>query len=510
MDFTESREFRIAAFSIISTCTVVSLLVAGFAVAKTVYDGAFEVASLAVVMFLLVVVVTVFNIIAGYYYLESYGYKAVAPRLRNFPPVAIAVPMYNEDPEMVKETLTLLKTIDYPKEKMSIHLLDDSTDEKIVNEMREFCKKNDIDYIHRENREWYKGGALNNFLWQCDAKYLAIFDADERLVDRSFLKETLGFMEEDSRVAFVQTEKKFAPGSIFGNTVDALYRFYFTGVMPVKAKDGSALFSGSCGVLSVEILRKLGGFPKSVTEDTAYSLEVEARGYRGVYVLKTYALGKPINTFTGVSRQQWRYTFGNALLVKKYFENWGKVRGWRNKIHYFALVFGLQYMSFIFVGLALMTLAIIFGDLRSVLDVVARMFLSEWTFFDIYLEWPAVVSILSTIGLILLSAKAYIGDLAYGVRAYFLNFSLSFVRIKATLQALKSKYAPFKVAREGTSGGKDIIGVLQTTILEAIFSMIFFVAGVLSVLKADFIGAFWLFWYSVIFSGAIYYLYRYR
>ncbi len=508
MRFFEGKSFRKIVFAAIAALSLVSLVIAGFVVWGAVWQGWYMLI-LSAVMFALIIVVSIFNMIGGYYYLESWGFAGGAAKLKGTPSVAVIVASYNEEPGMVKETLASLKGLDYPKNKISFHLLDDSTDEKIVKELKGFCQKEGVEFARREKREWYKGGAINEFLARCRAEYLAVFDADEKLIDAGFLKETLGFLEQDKSVAFVQTKKKFAGGHMFGNTVDALHSFYFNGVEPVKAKDGSALFCGSCGVLRVSTAKELGGMPKSVTEDTAYSLVVEASGLRGVYLPRVYALGMPIETFGGVSSQHWRYTFGNVALLPSYVKNFGAVRGWKNHLHYFAHMFGLQYVSFIFVALALLTLAIIFSDLEGAADAFTKLFVPGEVQLKLYLETSAIISIGSTLVLIMITSKAYIGDLAYGLRAFFLNFSLSFVRIKATVRALGERYSPFRVARKGTGKGLGVIGSARATLLETCFSGLFLAAGILSVVRSDLAGAFWLFWYGIIFSGAFYYSYRY-
>ena len=77
--------------------------------------------------------------------------------------VTIQLPLYNEL-YVVERLIDAVCAIDYPKDKLEIQVLDDSTDEtveiagKIVEEKKKLGL--DITYIHRKNRKGYKAGAL--------------------------------------------------------------------------------------------------------------------------------------------------------------------------------------------------------------------------------------------------------------------------------------------------------------------------------------------------------------
>src|SRR6056297_3742877 len=83
---------------------------------------------------------------------------------------------------------------DYPKDKLQIQVLDDSTD-KTLEISRKAVKKYkgegiNIELIHRTNRKGYKAGALERALPRATGEFIAIFDADF-IPSRSFLKQTL-------------------------------------------------------------------------------------------------------------------------------------------------------------------------------------------------------------------------------------------------------------------------------------------------------------------------------
>jgi hypothetical protein len=65
--------------------------------------------------------------------------------------IASFVTSFNENPEIVEGTLISVKlaTNDYG----DVYLLDDSTDQKIAEELKAFCEKYGIIYLHRKDRK---------------------------------------------------------------------------------------------------------------------------------------------------------------------------------------------------------------------------------------------------------------------------------------------------------------------------------------------------------------------
>ena len=135
-----------------------------------------------------------FNIfIANSYYRSAFyneyldGINKGLKPLKSFPTVAIVVPVFNEEVAVVKTNVLQLKTMNYPKERLSFYLLDDSTDSEKASELRLFARSNGIRYVHRKDRKGFKAGALNNMLKHSKEEFLAVFDFDEYLTIRTSL-----------------------------------------------------------------------------------------------------------------------------------------------------------------------------------------------------------------------------------------------------------------------------------------------------------------------------------
>src|SRR5208282_3588365 len=102
-------------------------------------------------------------------------------QLNDLPRVTVQLPIYNEQ-YVVDRLLDAVCRLDYPKEKLDIQLLDDSTDETVevarILVDRYAALGHPVTYIHRENREGFKAGALEAGLKTAKGEFVAIFDAD--------------------------------------------------------------------------------------------------------------------------------------------------------------------------------------------------------------------------------------------------------------------------------------------------------------------------------------------
>ncbi len=117
------------------------------------------------------------------------GYKRrnqTAPKFnlldpKEIPHVTIQLPVYNEE-YVMNRLLENIAKIEYPKSKLEIQVLDDSTDESVVEtaaKVEDLQKSGlDIKHIRRTNRQGFKAGALKEGLEIAKGEFIAIFDAD--------------------------------------------------------------------------------------------------------------------------------------------------------------------------------------------------------------------------------------------------------------------------------------------------------------------------------------------
>ena len=127
--------------------------------------------------------------------------------LEDAPPVVtVQLPLFNEQ-YVVERLIDAVCRIDYPRDRLEIQVLDDSTDE--TRELAARCVDHyrdagfDIHYLHRTDRTGFKAGALQEGLTAARGDFVAIFDADF-IPPPDFLRNTMHLFK-DEKVGLVQT-----------------------------------------------------------------------------------------------------------------------------------------------------------------------------------------------------------------------------------------------------------------------------------------------------------------
>ena len=124
---------------------------------------------------------------------------------RDAPRVTVQLPLYNEM-YVVDRLIDSVAEMRYPKERLEIQVLDDSTDETSALAeaavARARARGFDITLIHRDERTGFKAGALENGLRLAKGEFVLIFDADF-IAPPDILEASLGHFEDES-VGMVQ------------------------------------------------------------------------------------------------------------------------------------------------------------------------------------------------------------------------------------------------------------------------------------------------------------------
>ncbi|MEX0313324.1 MAG: glycosyltransferase, partial [Allomuricauda sp.] len=125
---------------------------------------------------------------------------------KEIPVVTIQLPIYNEE-YVMERLLDNISKIEYPKSKLEIQVLYDSTDDTVIDTAKRIQELKsaglDIHHIRRENRQGFKAGALKEGLEIAKGEFIAIFDADF-LPESDWLKKTVPYFK-DEEIGVVQT-----------------------------------------------------------------------------------------------------------------------------------------------------------------------------------------------------------------------------------------------------------------------------------------------------------------
>ena len=241
----------------------------------------------------------------------------------DLPKVTVQLPIYNEI-NVVERLLEAVARIDYPRQKLEIQVLDDSTDRT-----QEICRQVvgclqerglQVRYIHRENREGFKAGALENGLKVADGELIAIFDADF-VPPPQVLRETVDRFT-DPMVAMVQARWSHLnrDTSLLTRIQALMLDSHFTVEQTARNRSDCFFnFNGTAGVWRVEAIAAAGGWQHdTLTEDLDLSYRVQLGGWKCIYLPEIHVpaeIPQGINAFKG---QQFRWTKGSVQTMKKH------------------------------------------------------------------------------------------------------------------------------------------------------------------------------------------------
>jgi len=236
--------------------------------------------------------------------------------------VTIQLPLYNEL-YVVERLINAVCDIDYPKDKLEIQVLDDSTDET-VNVVRNIVEEKkklgfDISCIHRQNRSGFKAGALKEGLEIAKGKYIAIFDADF-IPRKDFLKKTLSFFN-DENVGMVQSrwEHLNSNHSILTKAQALALDGHFVIEQTVRNKAGFFInFNGTGGVWRKDCIEDAGNWNSdTLTEDLDLSYRAQLNGWKFVFLKDFTSPAELPSEINALKTQQFRWTKGAIETAKK-------------------------------------------------------------------------------------------------------------------------------------------------------------------------------------------------
>jgi len=138
-----------------------------------------------------------------------------------FPFVSIIVPVWNEETTVLKTIFSLLK-LNYPKEKLSILIVDDGSTDRTRNVIQRFSRNKQIKLLRKENGGKYT--ALNYALEFVDSELVGCLDADS-FVHPEALKRMVCRFEDSEMMAITPSIKIFEPRGILGLIQKAEYMF---------------------------------------------------------------------------------------------------------------------------------------------------------------------------------------------------------------------------------------------------------------------------------------------
>src|SRR5215469_5113376 len=205
------------------------------------------------------------------------------------PRVTVQLPICNEQ-FVIDRLIDAVCAMEYPREKLEIQVLDDSTDETqevargIVE--RYAALGHPIQYIHRTNRHGYKAGALDAGLKVAKGEFIAIFDADFVPPSDWLMRVIHHFAEPE--IGMVQTRWTHLNRdySLLTQIEAILLDGHFVLEHGARARARQFFnFNGTAGMWRRQAITDAGGWQHdTLTEDTDLSYRSQIAGWKFKYL----------------------------------------------------------------------------------------------------------------------------------------------------------------------------------------------------------------------------------
>lgn len=243
-------------------------------------------------------------------------------RFEDLPRVTVQLPIFNEQ-YVVDRLLDSICKLDYPREKLDIQLLDDSTDETVEVARglveRYAAMGYPVTYHHRTNREGFKAGALAEGLKSAKGEFVAIFDADF-VPPEDFLMKVIHHFT-NPKVGMVQTRWTHINRNYsFLTEVEAIMLDgHFVLEHSGRARsDVFFNFNGTAGMWRRQAIEEAGGWQHdTLTEDTDLSYRAQLKGWKFVYLQDVECPAELPVEMTAFKTQQARWAKGLIQTSKK-------------------------------------------------------------------------------------------------------------------------------------------------------------------------------------------------
>jgi cellulose synthase (UDP-forming) len=245
------------------------------------------------------------------------------------PEVAVIIPTWGEPAPMVLRTVLSVLEQDYPADRMHVVVSDDGHNPELASALEGlgviYHEPPPRDAPGRDGAA--KAGNLNSALTHVlerfpEVTHIETRDADDELGSLAFLRHTVGQLEADERMAFVQTikEAQVSAGDPFVNLDGQFYRSQL-----LSRNAANAAFPCGSGVVwQRAALEDIGGFPTwNLVEDLQSGVEALRRGWRGCYLTIVGAVAQHSpEDVANVFKQRGTWAIDTVRLMI-----WGNLRG---------------------------------------------------------------------------------------------------------------------------------------------------------------------------------------
>ncbi|MBN9089005.1 MAG: glycosyltransferase [Reyranella sp.] len=246
------------------------------------------------------------------------------------PRVLVQIPVYNE-PMVVERAVLSAGGLDWPRDKLKVQLLDDSTDltsDIAVHAINRLRRDGiDAEHVRRADRGGFKAGALAAGMALDPAPYVVVFDADF-VAPSDWLRRAMAALLAEPKAAFVQTRIEWGNGE--RNWLTRAQRLmqdaHFAVEQDVRARRGVPFqFNGTGGIWRRAAVEEAGGWSHdTLSEDLDLVLRTHLEGWTGLFLMEPHVVGELPQRLEDFSAQQSRWSKGFVQVARKLLPQiWG-------------------------------------------------------------------------------------------------------------------------------------------------------------------------------------------
>ena len=273
----------------------------------------------------------------------------------NWPRVTVQLPLYNEL-YVAARIIDTVCQFDYPRDRLQIQVLDDSTDETVgivAERVSHYASRGfAIQHVRRSNRHGFKAGALADAMPDVTGEFIAIFDAD--FVPRpDYLQVSIPYFE-DARAGVVQSRwahlnENF---SLITRLQALQLNVHFTVEQAGRRAAGLfAQFNGTAGTWRKACIEAAGGWKAdTLTEDLDLSIRAQLAGYTIRYLEHNLAPAELPVEMNAFKSQQHRWMKGGAETARKLLPQLWRTASlsWSERLHMTSHLLASSIFVFVF------------------------------------------------------------------------------------------------------------------------------------------------------------------
>jgi len=376
------------------------------------------------------------------------------------PLVTFQLPCFNEK-HVIKRLIKSVSEVDYPKDKLEIQVLDDSTDETVDICRAEVEKLQELGFdavhIHRTDRAGFKAGALEAGTLKAKGEFLFILDSDF-IVHSDILQKTIHYFTDD-KIGLIQT--RWAHLNRNYNMLTRIQAMFLDGHLELEqtARNRSGrffTFNGTGGMWRKSCILDAGGWDHdTLTEDMDLSYRAQLNGWKFIFLNKVETPAELPVDMDGFKNQQHRWTKGSIQVCKKIL-----VKIWKSDAPLAAKMEATAHLTSNFAYLILFVLLFLIMPKQNVYEALPLV--AKYPWLDGAMSLPVFFfGSVSVVLFYLMAQKAiqpknWWKEVIYLPLLLALGIGMSLNNAKAVMEAILGHQSGFvRTPKYGIGGGKE-------------------------------------------------------